>query len=329
MCRSSAEGGQRCAGHAAATLVAAETKYDTIAQSAIATLADAGQVPETVRVQCLKAKYKLADARAQYASTPTGSDDLSARADALILNGRPDRVVLAPRFNPATARHDRIEYDNLRVAITRGQRMRNQAQEINHAVTTGTMTPQQAKELTQHRTATNGRIRKLLDEAGMEQWPWIGDQTDHAFNRDVVTRGEALDRTFRNKKANNGVGGGWVTHITHPKPPPPADQQTPTSTGPNTPPPAPAATQLDSVRKPVKYMQVGDRLSSGAIIVTKPSRGIRTPAGKHEIGVKYSNGTTRRATWGSNTLITVTPARTDPPPALPPTPSAARTPPRS
>ncbi len=55
----------------------------------------------------------------------------------------------------------------------------------------------------------------------------------------------------------------------------------------------------------VKFLQKGDKLSSGVLIVTGPTYGVKTPKGKADIEVEYPNGVTKWQQWGKNTEVTV------------------------
>ncbi|MGV8847614.1 hypothetical protein [Tessaracoccus sp.] len=135
MCKSASEGGQRCVGHAAATLVAAEAKYDALAHTA-KTAMDAGRpLPAGVHAKGLKAAFDLDDARARYASTPQGEADLTARMDRLTVNGKAPNA-----FGP-----DGETYSNYAEAITEGRRLRERSKAANEMVKSGIMTGKEAK----------------------------------------------------------------------------------------------------------------------------------------------------------------------------------------
>ncbi len=58
------------------------------------------------------------------------------------------------------------------------------------------------------------------------------------------------------------------------------------------------------MKKQVRYLQVGDILSSGAKVLTTPLSGIYTPKGKVEITIEYPSGKTRIQFWGKSTTVT-------------------------
>lgn len=49
-----------------------------------------------------------------------------------------------------------------------------------------------------------------------------------------------------------------------------------------------------------QYLSKGDKLASGGVVTSNPSRGIKTPSGKVELGI---NGYLK--VWNKKTLITV------------------------
>jgi len=49
-----------------------------------------------------------------------------------------------------------------------------------------------------------------------------------------------------------------------------------------------------------QFLKVGDKLSSGGVVTSRPSAGIDTPRGKVDLGV---NG--YRKTWNKRTLISI------------------------
>lgn len=53
----------------------------------------------------------------------------------------------------------------------------------------------------------------------------------------------------------------------------------------------------------VKYLKAGDVLSSGAKITSAPVAGLKTPAGKVEVGVEYPNGNKKTQLWGKETTV--------------------------
>lgn len=61
------------------------------------------------------------------------------------------------------------------------------------------------------------------------------------------------------------------------------------------------------MKKKIKVFQLskGDKLSSGAMVVSAPSAGINTPAGKMDIEIEYPNGETKWQQWGKNTPVTI------------------------
>lgn len=61
------------------------------------------------------------------------------------------------------------------------------------------------------------------------------------------------------------------------------------------------------MKKQVKFLSLGDVLSGGATIVAGPTRGLRTPAGKVEIGVQYPNGNVKLQEWNASTVVTLKP----------------------
>lgn len=55
----------------------------------------------------------------------------------------------------------------------------------------------------------------------------------------------------------------------------------------------------------VIYLKKGDKLSSGAMVVTAPTSGISTPSGKVDIEIEYPNGKTKWQIWGKNTEVSI------------------------
>lgn len=55
--------------------------------------------------------------------------------------------------------------------------------------------------------------------------------------------------------------------------------------------------------KQVRQLQVGDVLSSGAVIVERPYDSIKCPKGKLNIGVDYGDGVKKIVQWGRNTTV--------------------------
>lgn len=49
----------------------------------------------------------------------------------------------------------------------------------------------------------------------------------------------------------------------------------------------------------------GDKLSSGALVVSSPSAGMNTPKGKMDIQIEYPNGETKWMRWGKHTVVTL------------------------
>lgn len=127
MCKARSEGGQRCSGHARDTLTAAESAYNDAATEAARH--PSWRTPKKVTVALRKADGKLADARAQYASTPEGEADLRAQIAAL------------PRFMTDEQRERRA---NLVEALTEGARLRARAAHIKEEVRAGRMTKEEA-----------------------------------------------------------------------------------------------------------------------------------------------------------------------------------------
>ena len=68
----------------------------------------------------------------------------------------------------------------------------------------------------------------------------------------------------------------------------------------------PEGTREGIVNKEVRYLKVGDVLSgSGAKIISAPAAGLKTPAGKVEVGVEYAGGRKKMQLWGKYTLVGV------------------------
>lgn len=63
--------------------------------------------------------------------------------------------------------------------------------------------------------------------------------------------------------------------------------------------------QQKSVERRVSQLQVGDELSSGAKVISSPVAGLKTPAGKVEIGIEYPGGRRKLQLWGKNTTVGV------------------------
>jgi hypothetical protein len=60
------------------------------------------------------------------------------------------------------------------------------------------------------------------------------------------------------------------------------------------------------MRKQVQDLKVGDILAStGAKVIIAPSAGLRTPAGKVELGLEYPNGQQVMRTWQKNMPILI------------------------
>lgn len=59
------------------------------------------------------------------------------------------------------------------------------------------------------------------------------------------------------------------------------------------------------VKRQVKYLQKGDKLGSGMEVIVAPVVGLRTPAGKVEIGIRYANGKEKMQFWNKNTEVSV------------------------
>lgn len=55
----------------------------------------------------------------------------------------------------------------------------------------------------------------------------------------------------------------------------------------------------------VKHLRVGMVLNSGATIESNPIEYVRTPKGKCDLVVKYSDGTRRAVRWGKETTVVV------------------------
>lgn len=60
------------------------------------------------------------------------------------------------------------------------------------------------------------------------------------------------------------------------------------------------------IKVPALALRPGDRcVPTGTRILSHPSAGLKTPAGKVEIEVMRVNGTRRLAVWGANTRIAI------------------------
>lgn len=57
-------------------------------------------------------------------------------------------------------------------------------------------------------------------------------------------------------------------------------------------------------RVKVSDLKVGDKLAaSGAVVVTAPTRGVSTPAGKLDLWVRDYDGGTRHVCWNAGTVV--------------------------
>ena len=142
MCNSQAEGGQRCHSHAKTALTAAETKFNAIAAQTEAFAAAGRTIPDDLAAKALQAGYDLADARARYASTPQGEADLINRINTLTTGSKTPTVTSTS--NPTVEAHAYAE------ALSDGARLRDRAKAAHDGVRDGTMTPEQAADLTRH-----------------------------------------------------------------------------------------------------------------------------------------------------------------------------------
>jgi hypothetical protein len=114
MCKSKANGGQRCYSHALAKMTTVETKYRKTFTAAKAAEAAGSPKFEKLKAKSLALYAKLDDARAVYASTPKGEADLRAK------------MVTAPSPNAFKAHdphtlHDSMDLD---LVIHRGKQIR-------------------------------------------------------------------------------------------------------------------------------------------------------------------------------------------------------------
>lgn len=55
----------------------------------------------------------------------------------------------------------------------------------------------------------------------------------------------------------------------------------------------------------VTDLKTGDTLSSGAKVISNPFAGVRTPRGKVEIGIEYTNGQRVLRIWNKSTTVGV------------------------
>lgn len=55
----------------------------------------------------------------------------------------------------------------------------------------------------------------------------------------------------------------------------------------------------------VKDLKKGNKLTSGALVITAPSAGINTPSGKVDIEIEYPNGQTKFQTWNKKTIVSI------------------------
>ncbi|MGV8847612.1 hypothetical protein [Tessaracoccus sp.] len=93
MCKSAAEGGQRCHGHAATALAAATTKQEPLGRAVRAITTEISgprdvsdgevRIPHDLFVQERTARFAMEDALVRFASTPQGEAELQRRMHTL------------------------------------------------------------------------------------------------------------------------------------------------------------------------------------------------------------------------------------------------------
>lgn len=99
MCKSMAEGGQRCISHATERMLRAQTRYEAAVAAAndpVATVAESAKA----RMKAAAAFEKFDEARIDYASTPQGEEDLRNRLAAVLAGAEVAPGVHTPSGKP-------------------------------------------------------------------------------------------------------------------------------------------------------------------------------------------------------------------------------------
>ncbi len=204
MCRSRAEGGQRCAGHARAAYEAAEQTYATVLAEHDASLQTEWRVPAKLKDRLYRAEAKRDDARALYASTVEGEQVLGARLsevkDQLAVGSFEDRRLGSRLYN------ERID---LASAIAEGQNLREQAARVREAVAVGVMSRDEAIAAVQFPTLQTRAMRKARVPKTNSR------DSSGAFDNQTDTRAAVgtAEQRYQAKMSENEVSP--IAHITH------------------------------------------------------------------------------------------------------------------
>lgn len=137
MCKSTAEGGQRCIGHATAKMVGAQDRYEKALGYAQATQAKGGPGHAQFVRKATAAFEKFDAARIEYASTPQGEADLKNRLQSALNGTAADSGARTPDGKPLDNPVD------LETAIVMGRmtRRRNEQRRERNAAARSTTGP--------------------------------------------------------------------------------------------------------------------------------------------------------------------------------------------
>ena len=190
MCKSTAEGGQRCIGHATAKMVGAQDRYEKALGYAQATEAKGGPGHAQFVRKATAAFEKFDAARIEYASTPQGEADLKNRLRAALNGTAADTGVRTPDGKPLDNPVD------LETAIVMGRmtRKRNEQRRARNAATSHTARRRTAAAPSTYTPGATGEIVRLTqgtpDNLGLAYLP----EGAHVRFRDTITntRGERV-----------------------------------------------------------------------------------------------------------------------------------------
>jgi hypothetical protein len=56
----------------------------------------------------------------------------------------------------------------------------------------------------------------------------------------------------------------------------------------------------------VKHLQVGDILSSSAVVMERPFDSVSTPSGKTNLSIRYPGAAPKLVIWGKSTNVNIT-----------------------